>query len=161
MRKSAMAPESNTVSGSKRIKVTAARNAIGSNSQLERRARRSPSAFSRKMPVARQRVRKRAKFRPAGFSQKRKSAAQPSRIRMAQKRVGLVFIDSPGGGKIFCPAYSSGSVRDSQKVSENHELGRSGPIWEQDYKSIRIHFGLLTFKLKCAILPLLFRGANS
>src|SRR5688572_15543072 len=96
-----------------------------------------------------------AKLRPRGFSQKRRSKAQPSRITVAQKRFGLVFIDA---SIIFQTAYSRRPSGDSQKVSQIHELGRCKALPEQDYKSIRIGFRLLTFKLKCAILPLLFGG---
>src|SRR5687767_4595195 len=96
-----------------------------------------------------------AKLMPAGFSQKRKSKAQPSRTTMVQKRFGLVSIDA---SIIFQQAYSSYPLGDSQKVSQIHELGRCEALHEQDYKSIRIDFRLLTFKLKCAILLSLFGG---
>src|SRR6188474_865111 len=96
-----------------------------------------------------------AKLMPAGFFQKRRSKAQPSRITMAQKRFGLVFIDA---SITFQQAYSNSPLGDSQKVSRIHKLCRCNALNEQDYKSIRIDFRLLTFKLKCAILLSLFGG---
>src|SRR5215475_8243211 len=94
MRKRTIEMDKKTVIGSRRTKVIAAKNAIGSRSKPDVRERRSPSSRRSRIPVKRQRVTKMAKLIPSGFFQKRKSNTHPSRIMTAQKRFGLVFIEA-------------------------------------------------------------------
>jgi hypothetical protein len=84
--------ERKTVMGSSRIKVTAAKNAIGKSSKPEPPDKRSPAERRSKIPVPRQSETKIAKFKPSGFFQNRKSNAHPRKMTTSQKRLEFVRI---------------------------------------------------------------------
>ena len=141
-----------TVIGSRRIKVIAAKNAMGSRSRPDARARRSPSVRRSRIPVKITERHKNGKVDPKGFFPKKEIKCPPQQDNNSPKAVWIGF--HANLHERFAQSFASGSVA-LRRLSKGITIFRSLGL---DYSFIRVEFPPLTSEMKYDILLALFGG---